>query len=57
MTNEKQNRTGSEVCSITIMFPVDSDEKAVETKAKIKEVVSDIENVRFDFRITALPMR
>ncbi len=53
----KQKETGSEVCSITIMFPADSDDKAIEVKAKIKEVVSDIENVRFDFRITALPMR
>lgn len=43
-----------EVCSITIMFPVESDEQALAIKSKIKEFVKDVEGVRFDFRITAM---
>jgi len=43
-----------EVCSITLMFPVESDEQALVIKSKMKDLVKDIEGVRFDFRITAM---
>jgi len=45
----------TEVCSITVMFPVTSDEQALAIKTKIAELVKEIEGVRFDFRITAMP--
>jgi len=43
-----------EVCSITIMFPVTSDEQALDIKTKVSELVKDVEGVRFDFRITVM---
>jgi len=43
-----------EVCSITVMFPVESDDQALAIKTKISELVKEIEGVRFDFRITAM---
>ncbi len=43
-----------EVCSITLMFPVESDEQALDIKAKVKEITKDIKDVRCDFRITGV---
>jgi len=43
-----------QVCSITVMFPVTSDEQALAIKTKIAELVKEIEGVRFDFRITVM---
>jgi len=57
MTIEQQNQTGTETCMIMIMFPVDTDERALMVKTKIKEVIGNIEGLRFDFRITATPNR
>ena len=56
MTSEKLPKTVSEVCTIAIMFPVVSDEQAVEYKRKIREVVGEVEGVRIDFRIAQIPM-
>lgn len=43
----------SETCMMMIMFPITSDEQAIEARKKIKEVIGDIKGLRFDFRITA----
>ena len=57
MTGEKQNQTGSEVCSIRIMFPVTSDQQAIDYKQKISEVLEPVENVQFSFTIMSSPTR
>jgi len=57
MTTPPQNQTGSDSCMMLIAFPITSDEQAVETRRKIKEVIVNIEGLRFDFRITSAPVR
>jgi len=46
MDNAKQ-----EICSIKIMFPVNSDEEAIEYKKKIADVLKDCPNVQTQFSI------
>ena len=41
-----------EVCSIRIMFPTNSDEQSIGIKTKIKDVLSGIQDVQFNFSIT-----
>jgi len=41
-----------QICSITVIFPVESDEKAVGVKAKFSEIVKDIDLAKIDFRIS-----
>ena len=50
MENDKTEQA-KEVCSITLIFPVLSDDEAMSVKKKIGEVVSDIPDARIDFRI------
>lgn len=38
-----------ELCTIRIMFPVDSDAEAIEIKAKVKEVLGDKPDVQIQF--------
>ena len=44
-----------EVCTIRIMFPVETDEQAVEYKKKIAEVLKDKPDVQFQFSIMSMP--
>ena len=44
-------KDSSEICTIRIVFPVESDEKAIEYKRKIKDVLSDISDVQIHFAI------
>lgn len=46
-----------EVCSITIMFPVDTDEQAIGFKKQITELLSSIPDARMEFRLSELPAR
>ena len=48
-------KENQEVCSIRIMFPVDSDEQAIDCKKKISEVLSDISEVTMQFGISTTP--
>ncbi len=43
-----------EICTITIVFPVASDDDAIEYKKKIGDVIKDIPDARVDFRIMTL---
>ena len=40
-----------EVCTIRIMFPVDSDDQAIEYKKRISEVLKDNSDVQIQFAI------
>ena len=48
-------KMASEICSIRIMFPVNSDEEALAVKKKITEAVSNIPDVHTNFSISTLP--
>lgn len=46
----------NQICSIRIMFPVDTDERAIEYKKKIAEVLSNIPNATINFSLMVMPM-
>ena len=52
---EKSDRP-KDVCSITIMFPVESDDAAIEAKKLIGIAIADVPDARIDFRIMPVPM-
>jgi len=54
MTTPPQNQTGSEICSIRIIFPVGSDEEAINYKKKIAEVIAPMPEARMQFSL--MPM-
>jgi len=51
MVDEKK-----EVCTIRIMFPVESDEQAIDVKKKIKAIFPDDAAVVFQFEIMSPQM-
>lgn len=52
MENPTENKTDTkQVCSITVMFPVTTDEDAIVVKKKIGDVLKDLPESRIDFRI------
>ena len=55
MTLENLSPTGSEICSIRIMFPVQSDEQAIEYKKKISALLAEIPDVHIQFSIMNTP--
>ena len=44
-----------EICTMRIMFPVESDEQAIEYKKKVAEVLKDIPDVMTQFNISNIP--
>ena len=44
-----------EICTIRIMFPIESDEQAIDCKKKIVEVLSDVPNIQTQFMIMSNP--
>jgi hypothetical protein len=44
-----------EVCTIHIMFPIDTDEEALNYKKKISAVLSEVPNSNIEFRLTEMP--
>lgn len=50
MDNDKK-----EVCSIRIIFPVVSDEKAIECKKKIEAVLTEIPDSQIQFSLMTAP--
>lgn len=57
MTTPQTEQSKPEVCTIRIMFPVESDEQALSCKKKIKEVLQDIKDVSIQFAISDMPPR
>lgn len=55
--NERTTPTPAkqEICTIRIMFPVNSDEQAIECKKKIAAALSDNPNAITEFSIRAMP--
>ena len=50
----EKNESPKQVCTITVVFPSDSDEKAIIAKQKIGEAIGDMADARIDFRLTNL---
>jgi len=48
---------GTEVCSVTIMFVVESDLEAMAVKHRLREAVVGVKNVRMQFIMTNAPKR
>ena len=44
-----------QICTITVAFPPESDDAAIEVKKKIGEVTRDLPDARIDFRIMNIP--
>jgi len=57
MTNEKQDKTDSEICSIRIMFPVKSDEQAIDYKKKIAALLAEIPDAQIQFSLMSAPVK
>ena len=55
MPEPNENQTGTptkpEICSIKIMFPVESDEQAIAFKKKINNMLKDIPDAVIQFSI------
>jgi len=52
MDEPEQKPKQREVCSIRIMFPVESDEQAIEYKKKISAILADNPQVRIEFSLS-----
>lgn len=51
----KPNQTGSEICSIRIIFPVNSDEQAIECKKKVQAALADMPEAQIHFTLMPKP--
>lgn len=52
---EKQTTTASDICSIRIMFPVESDEQAINYKKKITALLAEIPEAQIQFSLSSIP--
>lgn len=57
MDVQEQKTPPKQVCSIRIMFPVDTDEQAIEYKKKINNILADIPQARIEFSLNTIPLR
>ncbi len=46
-----------QICTVNIMFPVESDDQAIAVKKKIAELLSDMPLVRIDFNLVSVPRK
>ena len=46
---------GKDLCQIRVMFPVENDEKAIEIKNKIKELLEDNKEAQVHFALMPQP--
>jgi len=57
MTEPNSKITDSEICTMRIMFPVTSDEQAIEYKKKINALLSEIPDASLQFSLMPVPIR
>jgi len=55
MTETNSTTVTQQVCSIRIMFPVTSDEQAIEYKRKISVILTDIPESNIQFSLMNAP--
>jgi len=51
----KPNEASKEVCTLTIAFPVTSDDEAIEVKKKVAAMLSGKPDTMIDFRMRMVP--
>lgn len=56
MGEPEQKKQRGEVCSIRIMFPVETDEQAIVYKKKISEILADRPEARIEFSLMSRPL-
>ncbi len=44
-----------EICTITVVFPIESDEQALTFKKQISELLNEVPNAQIQFRIMTPP--
>lgn len=44
-----------QLCNVTVVFPVGSDDEAIAVKKTIAAAVAEIKEARIDFRIVSIP--
>lgn len=54
MDETEQKTQPKQICTIRIMFPVESDEQAIEYKRKISDALSDKPEARIEFSLSNL---
>ena len=47
----------TQICSIRIAFPVESDEQAIAYKKQLTAIFADCDSVRIGFDLTTVPMQ
>lgn len=45
-----------EVCTMRVIFPVQSDEQALDCKKKVQEALKGIDNLQSQFEIMSVPL-
>ena len=55
MTTPQPEKSNQEICTIRIMFPIESDEQAIEYKKKIAAILSEIPDAQIQFSIMTMP--
>ena len=51
MDETEKTSLPKQVCTIRIIFPVDTDEQAISYKKKIGDVLADIPNIQIQFSL------
>lgn len=51
------DKVNQQVCTIRIMFQVDTDEEAIECKKKVEVALGDNSEARIEFGLMAMPSR
>lgn len=57
MEQEQPVSKPQQICTIRIMFPVDTDDDAIVFKKKFGAVVSEIRDAHVEFTLRTVPMR
>lgn len=55
METPQKEKSNKQICQIRIMFPVDSDEQAIEHKKQITAVLSEIPDAQIQFSLSNFP--
>lgn len=54
MPNE-QTETPKQICTLRILFPIETDEDAISYKQKITSILSQIPDAQINFSLTTVP--
>ena len=55
MVDDNETQPKIQICTLRIMFPVDTDEQAIEYKKKIGDVLAAMPKARIEFALSTVP--